>query len=270
MASPGTPAFAYQHYGDPRSAGYKANLATYEFYPGVRITTHKAAKAAFEALGRVMHAHGYKVKRGDTGAYNLRVIVGTNRLSNHSWGLALDVNWSTNPYGARLVTDMPKPMVDDILAIKTRNGKPVFRWGGNYRGKKDAMHYEVMVTPADLGTGIVEPDVTKVPWGVPRGAPTVEIEEDMILQGTTGPYVKQVQRLINGVNYRTFQKKIYPDQVPALLLDGQWGPKSQDALAHAMLRASKVTGIEFHDDYSLQVVTPAMVTHLYHAAAVLG
>lgn len=272
MAKPGTPAFAYQHYGDPRSAGYKRNLETYEFYPGVRITTHRAARAAFESLGRVMHAHGYKVNRGDTGAYNLRVIAGTNRLSNHSWGLAVDVNWSKNPYGPRLVTDMPKAMVDDILSIRTRNGKKVFRWGGNYSGKKDAMHFEVMVTPADLATGLVQPDKVVVPWGVPDAGQTSTVvsEDDVITQGSTGPYVKQVQRLINGVNYRTFQKKIYPEQVPALLLDGQWGPKSQDALAHAMIRAAHVNKVNFADDYSLQVVTPAMVAHLYFAAAKLG
>lgn len=270
VAKPGTSEFAYKYYGDPKSPGYRKNLETYEFYPGVRITTHRAAKAAFQALGRVMHAHKYKVNRGDTGAYNLRVIVGTNRLSNHSWGLALDVNWTANPYGPKLVTDMPKAMVNDILAIKTRNGKQVFRWGGNYSRKKDAMHYEIMVTPADLATGIIEPEITLVPWGVPKKNPTVEIEDDMIVQGSQGPYVKQVQRLINGVNYRSFQKKVYPDQVPSLLLDGKWGPASQDALAHAMIRAAKVNNVDFHDDYSLQVVTPAMVTHLYYAAAKLA
>lgn len=270
MASPGTAEFAYQYYGNPRSPSYKKNLETYEFYPGVRITTHRAARPAFESLGRVMFAHKYKVNKGDTGAYNLRVIAGTNRLSNHSWGLAVDVNWSKNPYGPKLITDMPKAMVQDILSIKTRNGKKIFRWGGNYTRKKDAMHFEVMVTPADLATGVIEPDITKVPWGPPQKPPTVEIEEDMIVQGSQGAYVKQVQRLINGVNYRSFQKKVYPDQVPALLLDGKWGPASQDALGHAMIRAAKVNNVDFHDDYSLQVVTPAMVTHLYYAAAELA
>ena len=45
-------------------------------------------------------------------------------------------------------------MVDEIKAIRTNNGVNVFRWGGDYSGNKDAMHYEIVASPAEIATGI--------------------------------------------------------------------------------------------------------------------
>ena len=74
--------------------------------------------------------------------------------SQHARKIALDINWTTNPYGRVLRTDMPRAMVDDILAIRTNNGKQVWTWGGDWSGNKDAMHYQIACSPADLATGI--------------------------------------------------------------------------------------------------------------------
>lgn len=68
--------------------------------------------------------------------------------------VATDVNSLSNPYGRRLVTDMPKPMIDAILAIRTIGGLQVWRWGGYYSNNKDAMHFELIVSPAELARGI--------------------------------------------------------------------------------------------------------------------
>lgn len=74
--------------------------------------------------------------------YMCRAIRGTSRPSNHSWGLAVDINAPTNPHKAPpLVTDMPSWMPD----LWSQYG---FRWGGTY-SRPDAMHYEFMGTPAD-------------------------------------------------------------------------------------------------------------------------
>ena len=35
-----------------------------------------------------------------------------------------------------------------------KNGKTVFRWGGDYSRTKDTMHYEIICSPSDLATGI--------------------------------------------------------------------------------------------------------------------
>jgi len=85
---------------------------------------------------------GYKLVPGWCWGYACRPISGTARASNHSWGLAVDLNAPTNPHTSKLVTDMPKWMVD----LWEDYG---FRWGGRYTSRPDAMHYEFMGTPAE-------------------------------------------------------------------------------------------------------------------------
>lgn len=126
--------------------------------------------AAYAALDRVLAEFHYQVRAADTGAYNCRRITGGTGYSLHSYGpadrfrfwccttistsLAVDINWRTNPYSRTLRTDMPAAMITKIEAIRTNNGRQVWRWGGRYTVNKDAMHFEIVVTPSDLATGI--------------------------------------------------------------------------------------------------------------------
>lgn len=125
---------------------------------------------AYDALDAGLRKHQYKVRSADSGAYNCRKITGGSGYSLHAYGpaysftfwngvkfstsLAVDINWQSNPYGPRLITDMPRAMIDDIVAIRTNNGRQVWGWGGYYRGNKDAMHFEIVCSPGDLATGI--------------------------------------------------------------------------------------------------------------------
>lgn len=132
---------------------------------------HAGAQEAWDALASIMQAFGYELRADVCGSRACRPITGGKNYSLHAfylkvlillWNLAkripgavaCDFNWNTNPYGARLVTDMPRAMVDAICAIRTRSGAQVFRWGGYYSGNKDAMHYELVCSAADLETGI--------------------------------------------------------------------------------------------------------------------
>lgn len=74
--------------------------------------------------------------------YGCRPITGTTNVpSNHSWGLAIDINAPVNGYGSSSHT-IPAAMG------KLWNGYG-FRWGGDYSGNKDWMHFEFMGTPGD-------------------------------------------------------------------------------------------------------------------------
>jgi len=119
---------------------------------------------AVQALNACLQAHGYSTRKADTGAYNCRKITGGSGYSLHAYGIAIDINWQSNPYGKTLKTDMPGAMVAAIKAIRTMNGKQVWGWGGDYSGNKDAMHFEVVCSPADIVTGIN-------PASVPGSAP---------------------------------------------------------------------------------------------------
>lgn len=136
-------------------------------------------------LGNETIKRGYKPHVGWCWGYDNRAIAGTSPpvASNHSWGLAVDINAPTNPRTTVLVTDMPSWMPD----LWNRYG---FRWGGDYPAgiKKDAMHYEFMGTPAqalvataqakaDLVHVVTPPD--KPPAPTP-GDPPVKLEENMV------------------------------------------------------------------------------------------
>lgn len=63
-----------------------------------------------------------------------RRIRGGKNLSNHSWGIALDIDPAKNPQGAHLTTIPPH-----VVNAFRRMG---FRWGGVYQSKPDVMHFE--------------------------------------------------------------------------------------------------------------------------------
>jgi hypothetical protein len=126
-----------------------------ELYGGAVITIDKRIVPAVLAMNAVFAKWNYKCTPPDTGAFVCRRITGGTGYSLHAYLIAIDINWQTNPYtkGA-LITDMPRGMVTEITNLRTNNGAPVWGWGGNYRSVKDAMHYEIVCTPADLATGI--------------------------------------------------------------------------------------------------------------------
>jgi D-alanyl-D-alanine carboxypeptidase len=103
-----------------------------------------------ELVGLIMREcerRGYRFRRADTGAYNCRYISGTTTWSNHAWAIAVDVNWQSNPFTSTLQTDIPVWM----RHLFNRYG---FAWGGDYSGRKDAMHFEFMGTPQQAATAL--------------------------------------------------------------------------------------------------------------------
>jgi hypothetical protein len=129
-------------------------FASVPLFGGASISVRASTVEAWQALNAVLQKWEYKATPPDCGAYNCRAITGGTQYSLHAYGIAADINWQQNPYGPVLITDMPRGMVDEIKAIRTNNGVNVFRWGGDYSGNKDAMHYEIVASPAEIATGI--------------------------------------------------------------------------------------------------------------------
>ena len=117
-------------------------LSTVHLSTGASLTVATLLAPLVEGLAEETIRRGYPIRRADSGGYNCRRIGTGTSWSNHSWGLAVDLNWQTNPWTRPLTTDMPGWMVD----LWTRYG---FRWGGTYTGTPDAMHYEFLGTVAD-------------------------------------------------------------------------------------------------------------------------
>lgn len=87
---------------------------------------------------------GYQFKNGQCWGYNCRPVRGsTTTPSNHSWGLALDFNSVYNWLGRTDGGDIPVWMRDLWKAYG-------FRWGGDFSGRKDPMHFEYMGTRSSV------------------------------------------------------------------------------------------------------------------------
>lgn len=86
----------------------------------------------------------------NSSGFNYRVIHGTDKLSNHSYGIAVDINPKQNPYiagkkiqpkGAKynkkaVGTITPESVV--VEAFKKRG----WEWGGDWKSRKDYQHFE--------------------------------------------------------------------------------------------------------------------------------
>lgn len=203
--------------------------------------------AAYGALDACLRAAAYAPRAKDTGAYNCRTITGGTGYSLHAYGpgdrfkfwngvsiatsLAVDINWTTNPYGPRLVTDMPRAMVDAILAIRTNNGVQVWRWGGDYTTNRDAMHFEIVCSPADLATGIA---------GTTAPAPT---KRRLLRRGSRGPDVIWTQTCLQIIARK------WPAHVPLLAAaDGVYGSRTEAAVLafQKMHNAAPFTTVKLH------------------------
>src|SRR5690606_27057234 len=76
----------------------------------------------------------------DDWGYAERPIRGSSVISNHASGTAIDLNATKHPLGASgTFTSTQVTRIREILAV-TRNH---VRWGGDYTGRKDEMHFEI-------------------------------------------------------------------------------------------------------------------------------
>lgn len=91
----------------------------------------------------------------NSSAFNYRLIRHTDRLSNHSYGRAIDINPYQNPYlqrdgktvppGAHYDVRNKGTVTPEIAEIFISRG---WQWGGNWRERKDWQHFEK--PPADV------------------------------------------------------------------------------------------------------------------------
>ncbi len=93
----------------------------------------------------------------NTSAFNFRTVSGTDRLSNHAYGLAIDINPLINPYVTR---DGVSPKEGEIYANRDQEVKGMihkgdicynlfiengFSWGGNWINSKDYQHFDIKI-----------------------------------------------------------------------------------------------------------------------------
>lgn len=95
------------------------------------------------------------------GSYNYREIrgyEGSGTISNHGSGTAVDINATQHPLGAS--GTVPASM---RAAISAKAASLGLKWGGDYRNRKDEMHFEV-ASPMDQVVQVVSQAATNYWW----------------------------------------------------------------------------------------------------------
>ena len=78
----------------------------------------------------------------DDWGYAFRMVKGsTDKISNHASGTAIDLNATRHPMGK--VGTFPAEKVPMIRALAKKYG---LKWGGDYRNRKDEMHFEIEIS----------------------------------------------------------------------------------------------------------------------------
>ena len=129
--------------------------------PGTNIKLRCAEKVAplLVTFAAEFHAHIEPIDEGalDDWGYCFRNVRGaSDKLSNHSSGTAIDLNATKHPLGhAGTFTPMQTVM---IQALCKKYG---LTWGGDYKNRKDEMHFEVSVNEAQCAALIEKLNLVK-------------------------------------------------------------------------------------------------------------
>jgi hypothetical protein len=115
--------------------------------PGTTIKLRCAEKVAPLLVGFAAEFHTLiePIDAGglDDWGYCFRMVRGaTDKLSNHSSGTAIDLNSIQHPLGKVGTFDAAK--VPMIRALAKKYG---LTWGGDYKNRKDEMHFEITLSP---------------------------------------------------------------------------------------------------------------------------
>lgn len=137
---------------------------------GARWQVHRDIAPIVQFLVDEIERRGYLFDHGpadtdDDWGYNNRPIRGTRTPSNHSWGLAIDIDAQKYPQGTRR---RPPQWIIDLF------GAYGFEWGGNW-SYRDPMHFEFMGSRTEarhMVAMLAASHLAAKPAPVPLSAPT--------------------------------------------------------------------------------------------------
>lgn len=170
------------------------------------------------------HQRVETLRPGCCWGYAYRDVKGGAELSNHAGGYALDFNAPDHPLGA--AGTFGRAQVVAIYAILSEVGH-VVRWGGDYTGRKDEMHVEIVGSAAAVAAVAARLQGTTAP-STPSGTPAT------LQEGATGAVVAKLQAWLNAM---------YPAYSRIDLKPQRYGPQTVKVIKEFQ-RRSGVTGAD--------------------------
>lgn len=114
---------------------------------GLKLRVAEAVAPLLIAFARDFHKDVEPINEGqlDDWGYAFRDIRGATTLSNHASGTAIDLNASQHPLGAE--NTFTEEQSRTIRRLCRKYG---LRWGGDYRNRKDEMHFEIALNATQV------------------------------------------------------------------------------------------------------------------------
>jgi hypothetical protein len=128
----------------------------------------------------------------DDWGYAERPIRGGVELSNHASGTAIDLNATCWPLGSDPSVNLNPGQIMRVRQIVAATGG-VVRWGGDYEGRKDPMHFEINNgrSEADCARALA---ALRAPTPKPASPAYATVQ-----RGSVGPDVELLQRFLGVV-----------------------------------------------------------------------
>jgi murein L,D-transpeptidase YcbB/YkuD len=127
--------------------------------------------------------------------YHYKKIEGSRVLSNHASGTAIDLNAPKHPMGrANTFTSAQRAAIRRILDFC----EGVVRWGGDYTGRKDDMHFEIVKGARDVAriANKIRNAGKPKPPSTPAGTWVKGKHRPNLKRGSKGEHVTFLQRMI--------------------------------------------------------------------------
>jgi hypothetical protein len=191
--------------------GWKANdrsVITVIDIPGGRLAVHVGGVAViFQHLANRYHNEVEALIWPGCWGYAERDVRGSTDISNHASGTAIDLNAPLHPLGTNPYSNYSQAQIDAIHNI-VNFYEGIIRWGGDYVGRKDGMHFEI-------NDGITEAQVDRIAAKC-GGTPVPPAPPAPPAPAPPSDQVRQDQFNINDTGF-------------PCVVDGVWGPESQQA-----------------------------------------
>lgn len=200
-------------------------------------------------LAEHFNAHVEQIDKASSWGHAYRAVTGGSSLSNHSSGTAVDFNAPRHPLGKSGTFNAAQVNAIRTILATINQDAQVVRWGGDYSGRKDEMHFEIVGAAAQVAAA-----ARRLSGGAPAASTTAggrdvaqtiatqkavhSVPADGYWGDDTDNGVNIVRAALNGQKDRQAQVTVGADP------DGIWGSKSEAALIATVKKLQTAWGVK--------------------------